>query len=147
MFLDEEIDRRRWSSSRYGLYRETEMSIGRACIRYPFRCCPIHTTIMTFLIQSRRFLWRVPAGSAADHVQQDSRRRLFLISLCRLLRQAHGGIKLRGWKPSLYTSDVLPFIQKLLDDRLCIMGVESCLALIALEHVEHVSVVLVLLSC
>lgn len=91
-------------------------------------------------------MWRVPAGSAADHIQQDLRRRLVLVSLCRLLRQAHGGIKLRGWEPSLDASNVLPFVQKLLNDRLCIMGVESCLALIPLEHVEHVGVVLVLLS-
>jgi hypothetical protein len=34
-----------------------------------------------------------------------------------------------------------------LDDRLRIMGVESCLALVSLEHVEHVGVILVLSFC
>jgi len=61
-------------------------------------------------------------------------------------RQTRGRVKLRGRKPSLHATDVLPLVHKPLDDRLRIVGIEPRLAFVPLEHVEHVGVVLVLLS-
>ena len=64
-----------------------------------------------------------------------------------LSRQTRGRVKLRGRKPSLNATDVLPLVQKPLYDRLRIVGVEPRLAFVPLEHMEHVGVVLVLLAC
>lgn len=146
MLSGEQIDRRRQTT--FGLHSKERCRSGGLASGIQSHIVHILLSIKTFLMQKHRSPWRTPSGFAGDHIQQDKiRESASLSSSCELLRQAHGGIKLRGWEPSLHASDVLPFVQEFLDDRLRIMGIEACLALISLEHVEHVGVVLVLSLC
>ena len=135
MWLGDRIIRRRRSMSAwstYGLYPEAriDMPFGLDWVRHPVRCCPFRSKHQDLPDSESLILQGVLLPATPQLTSQlttlenmqDSDETSFL---CRLLRQAHGRVKLRGWKPSLYASNVLPFVQKLLDDGLRTMGVET----------------------
>lgn len=59
-------------------------------------------------------------------------------------RKRHRISQIRRREPRLHAPEVLPLVDKLLDDGLLIVSVKSRLALVPLEHMEDICVILIL---